>query len=122
MEERDCTRTKATEMSEDDSARRISQARRATDEVIEIVNGEGPWAAQWYRMLLDIRDALAATGSPRDVLDTASAMFDALYSGPYNFADFYVARPDQQKRIAANRRFSEIVDELREELRRDETQ
>jgi hypothetical protein len=122
MEERDRTRIKATEMNEDDSARRISQARRAIDELIEIVHGEGPWAVQWYRMLLDVRDALAATESPRDALGTASAMFDALYSRPYNFADFYIARPDRQERIAANQRFSEIVDEVREALHGDETQ
>lgn len=108
-------------MSDDDSAHRISQARRAIDELIEIVHGEGPWAVQWYRRLLDIRDALAATESPRDVLGTASAMFDALYSGPYNFADFHITRPDQQDRVAANQRFSEIVEELRGTLPGDES-
>lgn len=110
-------------MSETDSALRVSQAQQAVNELINIVHDEGPRAVQWYRMLLDIRDALAATGQPpQDVLATASAMFDALYSGPYNFADFYIARPDQDERIAANQRFSEIVDALSVALRGDEAQ
>jgi hypothetical protein len=108
-------------MSNDE--RRLSTARQAVNNLIEIVHGEGPWAVQWYRMLLDIRDALAEKSpSPRDALDTATAMFDALYAGPYNFADFYVMREDQAARVAANERLSEIIDTLRAALHGEEEQ
>ncbi|MGH3391357.1 MAG: hypothetical protein ACRDOO_21010 [Actinomadura sp.] len=108
-------------MTNDDH--RLATARQAVNSLIDIVHGEGPWAVQWSRMLLDIRDALAEEGMPSsDVLATVAAMFDALYEGPYNFADFYVMRDDHAARVAANERLSEIVDTLRTTLHGEEGQ
>src|SRR5512139_3687293 len=97
-------------MYEHDGVSRIAEARRAVDELLEIVQGEGRGAAQWYRMLLDLRDALADTSDPPPrVLGTAAAMFDEFYAGPCNFADFYVMRASKQERVAANEHLSTVV-------------
>lgn len=100
-------------MSTNGATERISRARQAVGELIDIVYGEGPGTEQWYRMLLDIRDTLAHSELAEErVLADAAAMFDALYAGPRNFSEFYVSRPDEAERLTANRRLSQVVDRL----------
>jgi hypothetical protein len=94
---------------------RISRARHAVGELIDIVHGEGPGGETWYRMLLDIRDTLS--GETPHTLTEAAAQFDALYSAPRNFSEFHIWRTDEPERLAANRRLSEIIDELEDALR-----
>lgn len=105
-------------MSAAETSRRLSRARQAVDELIDIVHGAGPAGQNWYLMLLDIRDALADSGRPEEQsLTVAAGMFDALYSGPRNFSEFHVWRTDEAERLAANQRLSQVIHELESALR-----
>lgn len=116
-------------MSANGTAERLSVARQAVAELIDIVRAEGrPGTEGWYRMLLDIRDTLADAGDATDsgnsagaagerALADAAAMFDALYAGPRNFSEFHIWRTDEPERLAANRRLSQLIDELESALR-----
>jgi hypothetical protein len=106
-------------MSANGTAERLSVARQAVSELIDIVRAEGrPGTETWYRMLLDIRDTLAdSTEAGEGALADAAEMFDALYAGPRNFSEFHIWRTDEQERLAANRRLSQLIDELESVLR-----
>jgi hypothetical protein len=105
-------------MSAAETGQRVSRARQAVDELIDIVHGEGPGGQAWYLMLLDIRDTLADSARPEEQkLTGAAEMFDALYSGPRNFSEFHVWRTDETERLAANQRLTTIIEELESALR-----
>jgi hypothetical protein len=105
-------------MNANGTTERISRARQAVGELIDIVHAEGPGTEQWYRMLLDIRDTLAdSERAEAQVLADAASMFDALYAGPRNFSEFHVSRPDEAERLAANSRLSRVIDQLESALR-----
>ena len=103
----------------DEAAERLSRARQAVAELIDIVHAEGrPGTESWYRMLLDIRDTLADSGKADErALGEAANMFAALYAGPRNFSEFHIWRTGEPERLAANRRLSQVIDELDSALR-----
>ncbi|HZB31782.1 MAG TPA: hypothetical protein VE465_16615 [Streptosporangiaceae bacterium] len=106
-------------MSADATAERLSRAQLAVTELIDIVHAEGrPGTEAWYRMLLDMRDTLAdSTKTDERALAETATMFDALYAGPRNFSEFHIWRTDEPERLAANRRLTQVVDELESALR-----
>ncbi|KAB2347838.1 hypothetical protein [Actinomadura rudentiformis] len=102
-------------MTEDALADRLASAQQAVHELVEIVHSQGRRTLGWYLMLLDIRDALADTSkSPEEILSTAAAMVDAIYTGPHNFGEFFVIRSDQVEMIVANEHIEELTTRLLE--------
>ncbi|MFI0450859.1 hypothetical protein [Actinomadura sp. 6N118] len=102
-------------MTEDAPTDRLTSARQVMDELVEIVHSQGRRTLGSYLMLLDIRDSLADTSkSPEEILTIAAAMVDAIYSGPHNFAEFFVVRDDQEEMIAANEHVEELIARLLE--------
>jgi len=97
---------------------RVQHAALLAEKLADIVLREDPDNLQWRHKLLDIRDVLVrAEGGPQAALQNAAAMFVGMYKGPRNFSDFYIYRRDEDARIEANNKFTEMTDDLQKTLR-----
>ncbi|WP_424892073.1 hypothetical protein [Streptomyces sp. XH2] len=95
---------------------RRERATAAAAQLAEIVHGEGREHAFSYLTLTDIRDILADPESEAETaLTAATQRFDELCK-TRNFSEFYVYIADWEQRVAANKRFKELVNELRSTL------
>lgn len=102
---------------------RLAAARAAVSHLVADVAGEGRRGAFWLPRLQELLQTLAATDRPADqVLADAATLEDLLYAAPRdNFADFYLANVDPQRRVEENRRFSAATQALHAALSRPDT-
>ena len=82
------------------------QVKAVAEELAELLRREGGRDALiWRQRLFEIVGAQDAA--------TAKDVFDGMYAGGRNFADFHIWRSDEAERIALNERVSGLTDRLR---------
>jgi hypothetical protein len=80
--------------------------REVAEELADLLRREGGRDALiWQQRLREIAAA--------DDAAAAKDVFDGMYAGGRNFADFHIWRTDEAERIALNERVSELTDRLR---------
>jgi hypothetical protein len=104
-------------MTIDHGRARIEDARTIAAELAGLIAGEGRHGLVWQQRLQQVAANLSVTDATDDeVLAAARERFDSMYAGGRNFSDFYLDRDDPAERVAANERFSALVQQLRDLL------